>query len=155
MSPFLWFAIALTVGYVIYYTVMIMNDLYGKKPDDKDTTEEIEAPTGGAEAIPDDAPTIVSESEGGFNVGGEEYDASFTPDYEDTEEESETSNKDDTTAKPSPAETIRQTADAYCEEIESAFDDEYEKEEFRAVLMNEGKVDNRPNVAVTLVNDEI
>jgi hypothetical protein len=26
MSPFAWFAITLTVAFIIYYTVMIMND---------------------------------------------------------------------------------------------------------------------------------
>ena len=31
MSPFLIFAISLTIAYAIYYAVMITRDLYGKK----------------------------------------------------------------------------------------------------------------------------
>ena len=31
MSPFVIFAISLTIAYVIYYAVMITRDLYGKK----------------------------------------------------------------------------------------------------------------------------
>ena len=35
MSPFLIFAISLTIAYAIYYAVMITRDLYGKKVEAK------------------------------------------------------------------------------------------------------------------------
>ena len=35
MSSYFIFAIALTVAYIIYFAVMIMQDLYGKKKDEK------------------------------------------------------------------------------------------------------------------------
>ena len=40
MSPFLIFAIVLTVAYIIYYAVMITRDLYGKK-DEENKHEEV------------------------------------------------------------------------------------------------------------------
>ena len=41
MSPFLIFAISLTIAYAIYYAVMITRDLYGKKEEAKSNEEEI------------------------------------------------------------------------------------------------------------------
>ena len=41
MSPFFIFAIVLTVAYLIYYTVVILHDLYGKKGEKK--SEELGA----------------------------------------------------------------------------------------------------------------
>ena len=35
MSPFVIFAISLTIAYVIYYAVMITRDLYGKKKNNR------------------------------------------------------------------------------------------------------------------------
>ena len=39
MSPFLIFAISLTIAYAIYYAVMITRDLYGKKEEAKSNEE--------------------------------------------------------------------------------------------------------------------
>lgn len=39
MSPFLIFAISLTIAYAIYYAVMITKDLYGKKEEAKSNEE--------------------------------------------------------------------------------------------------------------------
>ena len=42
MSPFFIFAIVLTVAYLIYYTVVILHDLYGKKGEKKPEAESFE-----------------------------------------------------------------------------------------------------------------
>ena len=39
MSLFAWFAIIYTVANIIYFTVMIMNDAYGKKPEEENKAE--------------------------------------------------------------------------------------------------------------------
>lgn len=44
MSLFAWFAIIYTVANIIYFTVMIMNDAYGKKPEEENKAEEIDVP---------------------------------------------------------------------------------------------------------------
>ena len=45
MSPFVIFAIVLTVAYLIYYTVVILHDLYGKKGEKKTEEETFEIDT--------------------------------------------------------------------------------------------------------------
>ena len=57
MSPFLIFVTVLTIGYVIYYAVNIMQDLYGKKDEPKEDVEEFEvgALTG------EESPIVINE----------------------------------------------------------------------------------------------
>lgn len=64
MSPFLLFAIVLTIAYIIYYGVLISKELYGKKSL-KDSTEEI-FDLGN---ISDEDAIQVHETENGFDVG--------------------------------------------------------------------------------------
>lgn len=65
MTPYLIFAIVLTVGYIIYYAYNIIKDLHGKKDTDKATEETFEVGLG------DDAPTAtpVRETATGFSLG--------------------------------------------------------------------------------------
>lgn len=67
MTLYLIFAIALTVGYFIYYVYNILKDLYGNKNADKGAEETFEVGLG------DDAPTAtpVMETANGFSVGEE------------------------------------------------------------------------------------
>lgn len=64
MSPFLLFAIVLTIAYFIYYGVLISKELYGKKSQ-KDSTEEI-FDLGN---ISDEEVIQVHETENGFDMG--------------------------------------------------------------------------------------
>ena len=64
MSPFLLFAIVLTIAYFIYYGVLISKELYGKKSL-KDSTEEI-FDLGN---LSDEDAIQVHETENGFDVG--------------------------------------------------------------------------------------
>lgn len=67
MTPYLIFAIALTIGYFIYYAYNIIKDWHGKKNTDKGTEETFEVGLG------DDAPTAtpVMETANGFSLGEE------------------------------------------------------------------------------------
>ena len=70
MSPFLIFAIVLTVAYVIYYSVMITRDLYGKKDEVKTNEEVFDV----SELEEQEAAVTVSESENGFSVADKQYE---------------------------------------------------------------------------------
>ena len=59
MSPFMIFAIALTIGYVIYFAAMISYDLYGKKSISKETEETFDV----SSLSDEETPTSVEESE--------------------------------------------------------------------------------------------
>jgi len=64
MKSYFIFAIVLTVAYLVYYAVVIVQDLYGKKGTGK-TDEEI-FDLGAPE---EEESVTVTESDTGFNVG--------------------------------------------------------------------------------------
>ena len=71
MSPFLIFAIVLTVAYIIYYAVMITRDLYGKK-DEENKHEEV-FDVGDMDEL--EEAVVVSEKGNGFSVADKQYDS--------------------------------------------------------------------------------
>ena len=73
MSPFLIFAISLTIAYAIYYAVMITRDLYGKKEEAKSNEEVFDI----SNITEEEAAVAVNESDGGFSVADKRYDTSF------------------------------------------------------------------------------
>ena len=70
MSPFVIFAISLTIAYVIYYAVMITRDLYGKKEENKSNEEVFDV----SSITEEDAAIAVNESDGGFSIANKQYD---------------------------------------------------------------------------------
>ena len=64
MRSYFIFAIVLTVAYLIYYAVIIMQDLYGKRRTGKTEEEVFDLGT-----LEDEESVAVSESETGFRVG--------------------------------------------------------------------------------------
>ena len=73
MSPFLIFAISLTIAYVIYYAVMITRDLYGKKEENKSNEEVFDV----SSITEEDAAVAVNESDGGFCIANKQYDTRY------------------------------------------------------------------------------
>ena len=73
MSPFLIFAISLTIAYAIYYAVMITRDLYGKKEEAKSNEEVFDI----SNITEEEAAVAINESDGGFSVADKQYDTSF------------------------------------------------------------------------------
>ena len=73
MSPFLIFAISLTIAYAIYYAVMITRDLYGKKEEAKSNEDVFDI----SNITEEEAAVAVNESDGGFSVADKQYDTSF------------------------------------------------------------------------------
>ena len=76
MSPFLIFAISLTIAYAIYYAVMITRDLYGKKEEAKSNEEVFDI----SNITEEEAAVAVNESNGGFSVADKQYDTGFQDD---------------------------------------------------------------------------
>lgn len=70
MSSYLIFVLVLTAIYIIYYAVIITKDLYGKK-DEAKTNEEVFDVSGMADA---EESVAVEENDGGFSIGGNNYD---------------------------------------------------------------------------------
>jgi hypothetical protein len=156
MSPFAWFAITLTVAFIIYYTVMIMNDLYGKKPEEQNKAEEIDVPAyQGDQATVRDGPVTVNESEDGFSVGEAQYEAAL-PNEEPSVEDSTQTSWTPEPSTPTAAVALRNHTEALSEQIEPQFDDEYGAEEFRIALLNEDKQKvGRPKIVVKSVIDAL
>lgn len=74
MSPFMIFAVVLTFAYIVYFSVTIMRDLYGKKDGQKDEPETIDV----GDMTGEDAPVSVSEDEDGFHIDGNDSDVPYT-----------------------------------------------------------------------------
>ncbi len=110
MSAFAIFALFLTVLYVIYYSVIIMQDLYGKKDAPKSTEEEIDV----SQMQETEEPMSVTESADGFRLGGEqEEDAGVTF----------INNEDDAERYQEKVQEERRTSAAdFCSQVESALD---------------------------------
>ena len=73
MSPFVIFAISLTIAYVIYYAVMITRDLYGKKEENKSNEEVFDV----SSITEEESAVAVNESDGGFSIANKQYDTSY------------------------------------------------------------------------------
>ena len=73
MSPFVIFAISLTIAYVIYYAVMITRDLYGKKEENKSNEEVFDV----SSITEEEAAVAVNESDGGFSITNKQYDTRY------------------------------------------------------------------------------
>ena len=73
MSPFVIFAISLTIAYVIYYAVMITRDLYGKKEENKSNEEVFDV----SSITEEDAAVAVNENDGGFCIANKQYDTRY------------------------------------------------------------------------------
>ncbi len=98
----------------------------------------------------------MSESDEGFSVGEEQYEANLTPDDESIEEETVETTESSETASVSKAEDICNRTEPISEEIQPQFDDEYESEDFKTALINEGQgKPNRPEILAKPVIDEI
>ncbi len=73
MKSFVIFAIVVTIIYVIYYTVIIVQDLYGKPKDEKSQGESFDV----SDMTDEEESIAVSESDGGFSVGDNQYETSL------------------------------------------------------------------------------
>lgn len=162
MKGFVIFAIVVTVLYIIYYTVLIVQDLYGKPKDEAVKGETFDV----SDMTDEDDSVTVSENEGGFSVGESQYQT----DYEGRQMES--GNVQDTiavrqesvisggalsesvptsnTSQPSVsvADKLHAKVDDKLEETECSFSDPVYAEELNKLLLAKGIRPGRTSVKV-------
>ena len=138
MKSFVIFAIVVTIIYVIYYTVIIVQDLYGKPKDEKSQGESF----------------AVSESDGGFSVGDNQYETAYEEKQlaEPTEEAAATAEE----SKPHVLEKIQSAIEKKMEEVNTTYSDPMYSEELNNTIIARGLRHNgRDMVKVESLNNEI
>ena len=147
MKSFVIFAIVVTIIYVIYYTVIIVQDLYGKPKDEKSQGESFDM-TDEEESI------AVSESDGGFSVGDNQYETAYEEKQlaEPTEEAAATAEE----SKPHVLEKIQSAIEKKMEEVNTTYSDPMYSEELNNTIIARGLRHNgRDMVKVESLNNEI
>ena len=147
MKSFVIFAIVVTIIYVIYYTVIIVQDLYGKPKDEKSQGESFD--------VSDMTESIaVSESDGGFSVGDNQYETAYEEKQlaEPTEEAAATAEE----SKPHVLEKIQSAIEKKMEEVNTTYSDPMYSEELNNTIIARGLRHNgRDMVKVESLNNEI
>jgi hypothetical protein len=154
MSPFLIFAIVLTVAYVIYYSVMITRDLYGKKDEVKTKEEVFDV----SELEEQEAAVTVSESENGFSVADKQYETlRHEDDVIPAQQQEEPPLYDiKQPEQKSVAENLEEQMQDKMEDTDMFMENQLMQDDFTACLLNGGDMGiGNPKVLATLINDEI
>ena len=167
MNPFFIFVIVLTTAYVIYFAVNIAHDLYGKKEEKKNTTEEYDVSDmtdngdNGADAEEDSIAVV--ESENGFSIGEQEVETTVDFVSDTAEDDGVASNED---AAESNSDGV--TKESYIERVKAAVSEKMEEpdvylsnpmydEELSKRLLANGLADNNssPKIDCTLYKNEL
>ena len=169
MKGFVIFAIVVTVLYIIYYTVLIVQDLYGKPKDEAVKGETFDV----SDMTDEDDSVTVSENEGGFSVGESQYQT----DYEERQLESGNGQEAEAAYQapsaagntvsgntPSPsfsvpevsvAEKLHAKVDGKLEEAECSFSDPVYAEELNKLLLAKGIRPGHASVKVISTINEL
>lgn len=169
MKGFVIFAVVVTVLYIIYYTVLIVQDLYGKPKDETTKGETLDV----SDMTDEDDSVTVSENEGGFSVGESQYQT----DYEERQMESGNGQDAETTYQapsatgnavsgntPSPsasapevsmADKLHAKVDGKMEETECSFSDPVYAEELNKLLLAKGIRPGRASIKVISTINEL
>ena len=178
MSPFLIFAISLTVAYAIYYAVMITRELYGKKEEAKSNEEVFDI----SNITEEEAAIAVNESDGGFSVADKQCDTSFqdvtsydegygmgtenngmscySPETDSSSREDdvdEDEENDVNQQKPkNTAESLQEKMDGQMESTSPIWIDGLWQDDFTESLLKQGETKpGQPNIKTIPVKDEI
>lgn len=155
MSPFLIFAIVLTVAYIIYYAVMITRDLYGKN-DEENKHEEV-FDVGDMDEL--EEAVVVSEKGNGFSVADKQYETT-THTYDEIPEDI----KVEKPAQPEPNQTTKKDIVKIIEakvlpkmQVTHIYmEDQMMQDDTTACILNGGdRGIGKPRVIVTSLNDEL
>ena len=137
MRSYFIFAIVLTVAYLIYYAVIIMQDLYGKRRTGKTEEEVFDLGT-----LEDEESVAVSESETGFRVGNEQYDT-------------ETASGETKETPEERLERLKAKAEEKMEETTPYLSDGFSADEMYKAMLSRGKLENRPEMAWKPIKDKL
>lgn len=151
MRSYFIFAIVLTVAYLIYYAVIIMQDLYGKRRTGKTEEEVFDFGT-----LEDEESVAVSESETGFRVGNEQYDTETTSGGDSATDQKPADKKSE--AKETPEERLERLkakAEEKMEETTPYLSDGFSADEMYKAMLSKGKLENRPEMAWKPIKDKL
>ena len=169
MKGFVIFAIVVTVLYIIYYTVLIVQDLYGKPKDEAVKGETFDV----SDMTDEDDSVTVSENEGGFSVGesqyqtdyeerqlesgnGQEAEAAYqTPSAADNAVSGNTPSPSFSVPEVSVAEKLQAKVDGKLEEAECSFSDPVYAEELNKLLLAKGIRPGHASVKVISTINEL
>lgn len=146
MESYLIFAIVLTVAYIIYYAVIIAQELYGKKREEKTEEEVFDLNPSEEESV------AVTESDTGFSVGGEQYE---TEGSTATEEQKEPETAPPTETPEEKLQRLKAKAEERMEETEPYLSDAFTTEEMYKAMVSGGHIDNRPALAWKPIRDKL
>lgn len=146
MESYLIFAIVLTVAYIIYYAVIIAQELYGKKREEKTEEEVFDLDPSEEESV------AVTESDTGFSVGGEQYE---TEGSTATEEQQEPKTAPPTETPEEKLQRLKAKAEERMEETEPYLSDAFTTEEMYKAMVSGGHIDNRPALAWKPIRDKL
>ena len=133
MSSYFIFAIALTVAYIIYFAVMIMQDLYGKKKDSKNDVEVFSIAEDSDEGVQ------VSEIDSGFSIGEDDYTTEYLEQEKTPTVDEEQKSSDDS---PSPISEMKSQIDEAMDNVESFMSNPCSDEKLQLALINGGSIDD-------------
>ena len=178
MSPFVIFAISLTIAYVIYYAVMITRDLYGKKEEAKSNEEVFDI----SNITEEEVAVAVNESDGGFSVADKQYDTSFqdgtsydddygmgiesngangySPDTDSSNRENVVDENEENDInqqkQKNDAESLQEKMDGQMESTSPIWIDGLWQDDFTESLLKQGETKpGQPNIKTIPIKDEI
>ncbi len=147
MKSYLIFAVVLTVVYLVYYAVIIVQDLYGKKGTGKKDEEVFDL----GEMVEEES-VDVTESETGFSVGSEAYETEIAPTATSVQEET---TADGEAAMAERLERIKAKAEERMEESTPYLLDARTADEMYKAMVCRGRLDRRPDMEWKLLKDRL
>ncbi|MFK2174095.1 hypothetical protein ACIXIP_07765 [Bacteroides fragilis] len=150
MKPYFIFAIVLTVAYLVYYAVVIVQDLYGKKGTDKTDEEVFDL------GVPEEEESVaVTESDTGFNVGNEQYETDVSPTASPVTQETTGTAAHGEAAVAEKLARLKAKAEEQMEETVPYLSDAYTTDELYRAMIAGGKTDNRPELEWKPLKDHL
>ncbi len=150
MKSYFIFAIVLTVAYLVYYAVIIVQDLYGKKGTGKPEEEVFDL------GNPEEEESVaVTENETGFNVGDENYETEAAPTASPAPQEAEDKADKGEAAVAEKMARLKAQAEEQMEETAPYLSDAYTADELYKAMLAKGKTDDRPELEWKPLKDRL
>lgn len=150
MKSYFIFTIVLTVAYIVYYAVVIVQDLYGKKGTGKTDEEVFDL------GAPEEEESVtVTESDTGFNVGNEQYETENVPAASPVTPETADAAAHGVAVVAEKLARLKAKAEEQMEETVPYLSDAYTTDELYKAMIAGGKTDNRPELEWKPLKDHL
>ena len=150
MKSYFIFTIVLTVAYIVYYAVIIVQDLYGKKETGKTDEEVFDL------GAPEEEESVaVTESDTGFNVGNEQYETDVATIVSPATPETTGTAAHGEAGMAEKLARLKAKAEEQMEETVPYLSDAYTTDELYKAMIAKGKTDNRPELEWKPLKDHL